>query len=50
MKSVFPHWFKKEIYACHNFVSGERSSVTNINHMIAILIQIMEFNNTQFIR
>ena len=30
MKSVFPHWFKKEIYACHNFVSGERSSLTNV--------------------
>lgn len=30
MKSVFPHWFKKEIYACHDFVSGERSSVTNV--------------------
>ena len=30
MKSVFPHWFKKEIYACNNFVSGERCSVTNV--------------------
>ena len=30
MKSVFPHWFMKEVYVCHDFVSGERSSVTNV--------------------
>ena len=29
MKLVFPHWFVKEVYVCHDFVSGERSSVTS---------------------
>ena len=28
MKSVFPHWFMKEVYVCHDFVSGENCSVT----------------------
>lgn len=28
-KAIRPNWFTKEIYACHQFVSGKRCSLTN---------------------
>lgn len=28
-KAIRPNWFAKEIYVCHQFVSGERCSLTN---------------------
>ena len=29
VKHVNPHWFTKEIYACHSVVSGERCDINN---------------------
>lgn len=50
MKSVFPHWFMKEVYVCHDFVSGENCSVTKLSHTIAIMILITDGKNIQLIQ